>query len=100
MGSNVPQARELLKEALDCDMSEEAREIVSEALGMMTRVHTKPRAQLESNKITREMASNVLNYYSKHPDRSCRAIGEMFNINSGRVSEIIAKGNYGLKDYP
>ena len=100
MGSNVPQARELLKEALDYDMSEEAREIVSEALGMMTRTYTKTKARVESRKVTRQMAEKVLRYYSKHPDQSCRAIGEMFTINGGRVSEIIAGGYEGLRDYP
>ena len=100
MGSNVPHARELLKEALDCDMSDEAHALVSEALGMMTRVHHKQRAQTESNKITRQTAFQVLSYYNSHPEASCRFIGEMFNVNSGRVSEIIAGGQAGLEDYP
>jgi hypothetical protein len=100
MGSNVPQARELLKEALGCDMSEEAREIVSEALGMMTRTYIKPKTRVESRKVTRQMAEQVLRYYNNHPDQSCRAIGEVFTINQGRVSEIIAGGYEGLRDYP
>ena len=99
MSSNIPLARELLKEALTHEMSPEAASAVRHALGMMTRVQTKPRTRLESNKVTREMARNVLEEYSKHPEKSCRAIGEMFNINSGRVSEIIAGGAKGLKDY-
>jgi hypothetical protein len=46
------------------------------------------------------MAEQVLRYYNNHPDQSCRAIGEVFTINQGRVSEIIAGGYQGLRDYP
>jgi len=100
MGSNVPMARDVLKQALTFDMSEDARALVEEALSMMTRVYIKPKTPVESLKVTRAMAQQVLRYYENHPDQSCRAIGEVFTINQGRVSEIIAGGYQGLRNYP
>ena len=99
MSSNIPMARELLKEALTYEMPIEAERSVRHALGMMTRVHTKPKTPSESRKVTRAMAEQVLRYYNNHPNQSCRAIGEVFTINQGRVSEIIAGGTAGLENY-
>jgi hypothetical protein len=92
-------ARKLLTEALTHEMSENAKKSVLHALSMMTRVHTKPKTASESHRVTREMAAKVLQHYKNHPDQSCRAIGEIFTINQGRVSEIIAGGLMGLKNY-
>ena len=99
MSSNIPLARQLLEQAMTCEMSDDAKQLVREALSMMTRLQTKPKTPSESRKVTREMASKVLEYYSRHPQKSCRAIGEVFKINQGRVSEIIAGGSDGLMDY-
>ena len=99
MSSNIPMAREILKDALRENMSDEARDLVQQALDMMTRVYTKPKTPSESLKVTRQMAVEVLRYYNRHPDQSCRAIGEVFTINQGRVSEIIAGGYTGLDKY-
>ena len=99
MSSNIPLARELLKKALTHEMPSEAERAVRHALSMMTRVHTKPKTPSESRKVTRSMAEQVLRYYNNHTDQSCRAIGEVFTINQGRVSEIIAGGTAGLENY-
>ena len=99
MGSNIPHARELLKSALSMEMSREARSIVSEALQHMTRHRIKITARNEANTVTRQIAEDVLRYYHRNPEMSCRAIGEMFNINGGRVSEIITRGAVGLEEY-
>jgi hypothetical protein len=100
MTSNVPKARELLQNALTYDMPDDVRAIVNEALGMMKRTYSKPKTRTESRRVTRAMAENVLRYYRNNPDQSCRAIGQVFRINQGRVSEIIARGHEGLRHYP
>lgn len=99
MSSNIPHARQLLHTALTLDMSEEARALVYEALSYMTRTSTKTRAPVEARKVTRLMAIHILKMHERQPYLSCRAIGEIFNINGGRVSEIIAAGYAGVEAY-
>ena len=99
MSSNIPHARDLLKTALSCDMSDEARLFVQEALGHMTRRFVKIKAPVEARRVTRGMARAILRYYEMNPEMSCRLIGEHFGVNQGRVSEIIGGGYACLEDY-
>ena len=100
MSSNIPHARQLLKTALAYEMSEEARLLVQEALGHMTRHFVKIKAPVEARKVTRGLAASILRYYQRNPEMSCRLIGEHFGVNGGRVSEIISAGHDGLEGYP
>ena len=99
MSSNIPHARQLLHSAMALDMSDEARALVYEALGFMTRTFTKTRAPVEARKVTKLTAINILKMHSQDPHLSCRAIGEIFGVNQGRVSEIIAAGYDGVEAY-
>lgn len=99
MSSNIPHARHLLKTALACDMSDEARLFVQEALSHMTRRFVKIKAPTEARKVTRGIARAILRHYEMNPEMSCRLIGEHFGVNQGRVSEIISGGYDGLEGY-
>lgn len=93
--TDIPKARDILKAVLELDLSDEARDGVKKALSLMTRSYIKPRSRLEAQPITQKVVSDVLAYYRRNPKASCKQIGNIFDINGGRVSEIIA-GKYKL----
>ena len=93
MASDIPRARQLLRTALALRPDHDVAEYIKSALNCMTREYNKPRAEIEAKSITKEIADDVLHYYHQNPTTSCKKIGEIFDINQGRVSEIIA-GKY------
>lgn len=89
--SNVPKAREILQSALAMRADEDGmRASIAEALGYMTRVHTKPRAKPESRKMTPVIARQVQAFFGRNQGMSVRQIADIFQIGTGRVSEAIA----------
>lgn len=91
--TDIPQAREILEEVLTLDLSDEAKDGIREALSLMTRTYTKERSRREAVEITPQLANDILAYYRQYPEASCKQIGNIFMVNGGRVSEIIA-GKY------
>lgn len=88
MPTNIPRARYLLEEALaDIDR---AHLRIDEALSMMTRSQTKKkRAAVSSAPMTHNLKTAIYHYYLANPTLSTQEIAVMFNVNAGRVSEII-----------
>ena len=57
--------------------------------GLMTRKATQKRKALpRQNRITEDMVRDVLEHLKKYPAMSNRAIGRIYGIDGGRVSEI------------
>jgi len=91
--TDIPRARSILEEVLKLELDDHARDKVEEALSLMTRSYVKQRSRSEARPVTKQIAEDVLAYYKYNPEASCKQIGNIFRINQGRVSEIIA-GKY------
>lgn len=94
MASNIPEARRILEELLERNYDQQ--ETIRKALKLMTREITKPRrASNYRNSVTFAHVSLVKELAYEQPELSCDQIGQRFDIDGGRVSEIIA----GKHDY-
>ena len=93
--ANIPKAREYLVDALEYNMDHRVRIAIESALQEMYREYTKPKAPITSNKITASLGKTIIAYAKTHPTASCQQIGVKFNVNSGRVSELLS----GKHDY-
>jgi hypothetical protein len=88
--SNIPFAREILKSALEVDDISDVRAYISSALKYMTRETYTRKADPTSNRVTPKVKFMVRKYARENPDASMQSIANMFNVNPGRVSEILA----------
>ena len=104
--SNIPVAREkleLVKEMLyqhAMNTKEDntgimlARAYVADALDLMHRKQHKPqRAPHNSTRINKEVRDAIKSYYEMKHTVSTADIARVFNVNQGRVSEVLA-GKY------
>ena len=88
--ADVPQARELLKQAQKYEMQDEARTLINEALGLMYRDYSLGRkAPTQSAPVTDYVRSLVKIMAKTYPDMTQQQIAAEFNLNIGRVSEIL-----------
>jgi hypothetical protein len=92
MTTNIPAARALLTEALRKGHSTETvSRLIETALAVMTRRRTKLKtAAKEGRKITVELADQIWETYLRHPDWSILSMANQYDVNPGRVSEIIS----------
>ena len=90
----IPRAREILTEALKGEMESSVRTAITEALGLMHRTkHKKQKSGVKSNPMTAERCRAIKDYCAMHPFESTSHIAQMFNVNQGRVSEVLS-GKY------
>lgn len=95
--TDIPKARELINKAIPFVEDIEARALLMEALELMTRrVAKNPRTI--ARKITREIYEGVLALHERHPHLTHLEIAQKYNINPGRVAEII-NGHRRPPDY-
>ena len=88
--ADVPRAREILTEALEFEMQDEARTLINEALDLMYRDYSLGRkAPVQSAPVTDEVRNLVKVYARTYPDMTQQQIATEFDINIGRVSEIL-----------
>ena len=88
--ADVPAARELLQQALKFEMQDEARTLIREALELMYRDFIGRRAPTKSRTITPETVRLIKRYADQYPHDSYQQIANVFEVNQGRVSEILA----------
>ena len=88
--ANIPKARELLQQALEFEMQDEARTLITDALDLMFRDYSLGRkAPKQSAPVTEGVKRSIEIYASTHPNMTQQDIASMFNVNAGRVSEIL-----------
>lgn len=88
--ANIPRAREILNDTLTKNMSLEVREGIEEALSYMYRDYSLGRkAPTQSAPVTEKVRSLVKVYARTYPDMTQQQIAAEFNLNAGRVSEIL-----------
>jgi len=68
----------------------DVRVSIDTALKYMTREKYTRKAASTSNIVTEEVKTMVRYYAMENPDASMQSIGNMFRVNPGRVSEILA----------
>jgi hypothetical protein len=97
--SDIPRARQILEHLLDEMATGRSdrmfvRASVQAALRHMVRKkHKAQKANATANPITAEIRDKVLRSHMQDPSISTRALAQKYNINQGRISEIIA-GDY------
>ena len=91
----IPQARDELMQIVtnlrngdqgDNAIASDIEKIISEHMHRKTAAR---RGSRDSTKMTPELASAIRAYAAADPKLSQRAIGEHFNVSSGRVSEAL-----------
>jgi len=86
--SNIPKARELLKSAL-ADKDGIDRALIQKALKLMTRQPYARKVSPKSRKLTPELKKKIKVFARTHLDLSLQEIADIFDVNSGRISENI-----------
>ena len=90
----IPAAREILIGALEHNMDHKVRVAIEQALQLMYREkHKDVRSPIRSNPITPERRDAIKAYHDMNPHESTGKIAQVFNVNQGRVSEVLG-GKY------
>lgn len=79
----IPEIRDRLKEIAAENGIPEIASLADE----LTRRHPGKRAPVESTPFTEELAAQIRQYAAAHPKMTQVAIGRVFGVNQGRVSE-------------
>jgi len=95
--SNIPQARQLLETALEYLHNQQMRMAsahIKNAIELMHRKkHKAVKGQNTATPVNKHIRDLVKQLVIDQPDINTRAVGEIVNINQGRVSEIL-EGKY------
>jgi hypothetical protein len=94
--SDIPQARKRLKAlikqigALSAQLEAVAEE-AAEIEGLMYKRFTKPRAPVQSVPMSPELHAALRAFAQNNPHMSSQQIGDIFQVNPGRVSEALQR---------
>ena len=91
MPSQIPQARMKLQQVLkECQIDEDARTLIEESICMTHREsYKRKKAEPTSSPMTSKLRKDVADYYQQNPEEPTQSIANKFNVNAGRVSEVI-----------
>lgn len=86
--SNIPLARELLKEVADDAPPHIAERIIEISDAHLHREkYVAERGEVSSDPFTPELRDKVLDHSAKHPELNGNQLATHFNISQGRVTE-------------
>lgn len=85
---SIPEVRKRLKELADESGIEELKDLADQ---MHRRKLKSTRAPITSQKMTPELAADMRNYLKNNPHASNQAIADHFNVNPGRVTDVLEK---------
>lgn len=94
MSSNIPQVRRNIQFILDnADLNnEQIRSILARTEPLTHREKHKPKkAEASSRKMTRNLASQILDELAQDPSLSTKELAEKYNVNQGRINECIKR---------
>ena len=89
----IPQCRERLNEIAEMLPTMTFAKAQEEIRKVIEQMHRRPavrRAQTRSVKMTPELRRHIANMASARPDLSYQAIGQLYGVSAGRVSEAVA----------
>ena len=91
MPSQIPQARIKLYQVVnECQIDGRARTLIEEVIPMTFReTYKRDKAEPTSNPMTSKLRRDVATYYLDNPQEPTQSIANKFNVNAGRVSEVI-----------
>lgn len=91
--SDIPKARarlELLAGRLEYLAHDKEAMEIREIIGLLIRVRpVKPKTRAKSRPMTPKLGREIRAHARANPDHSHQQIGEVFQINTGRVSEAL-----------
>ena len=88
----IPQVANRIREIAEQIQSEfpgEADELIELAAELRRRSSTGPRAPATSTPMTPELAEEIEEFAQANPEMSQQDVGVVFNVNHGRISEIL-----------
>lgn len=88
--SDMKLVRELLRKAKREHNRGEMLRLIDQAIANSFRDYVKKRVPCESRAITRYLAGLILADYKNNKNQSCQALANKYNVNPGRVSELIS----------
>ena len=95
--SNIPEARQRLAQLsaeLKADGKDGYAAEIDQIIDMMHRKRIKRvRASTTSHKITPYLATEIELFCRRRPEISNQRVAEIFNVNQGRVTEILERGS-------
>jgi len=88
--SDMNKVRNILNYAKTRSDNKEVNYLIDQAISHSFREYVKPRAPVESRELTLRDIANILAMYRKHPETSIQKMAETFDVNPGRISEVIS----------
>ena len=88
--SDMNKVRTLLSDAKELSNNQEVKDLIDQAISHSFREYVKERAPVESRELTLADISEILAMYRKHPETSIQKMAETFDVNPGRISEVIS----------
>jgi transposase len=91
--TNIPLARQHLQAILDvrgADVDDWVRDMICDALALMTREPKPRRRQRASTPMTPELREAIRQHALLHPKKVQHEIAAHFNVSQGRVCETLA----------
>ena len=91
MPSNIREVRTKLQKVLnECQIDEDARTLIKERIPMTYReTYKREKAEPTTNPMTSKLHKDVVDYYLHNLQEPTQSIANKFNVNAGRVSEVI-----------
>ena len=91
MSTDIPRARKELKEIASGLADRDAAAAIEAIVDtLMIRSFTGRKTPVKHRRMTDELAFEVRTFTNMHPTMSHEEIGRLFDINAGRVSEVMA----------
>ena len=88
--SDMNTVRTLLADAKDLSNNQGVKDLIDQAISLSFRDYVKKKAPVESRELTLDDITNIRAMYRKHPETSIQKMGEIFDVNPGRISEVIS----------
>ena len=88
--SDMRKVRRLLAGAKELSKNDEVKNLIDQAIFHSFREYVKPRAPNESRNLSLRDVRRILSVHNDDPFRSIQSIADDFDVNPGRVSEIIS----------
>ena len=88
--SDMNKVRNILNYAKTRSDNQEVNDLIDQAISHSFREYVKKKAPVESRELTLRDIANILAMYRKHPETSIQKMAETFDVNPGRISEVIS----------
>lgn len=88
--SDMNKVRNILNYAKTRSDNKEVNGLIDQAISLSFREYVKKKAPVESRELTRADIMNILDFYEQNPETSIQTMAWQFEVNPGRISEVIS----------